>query len=93
MPTIFPSIYGVADGGQLRVRQDRLGLGEQDALLDAPDAMPPSPSRTVTAHAARFAHTFAYLRRRPRLRRDAFSAAWLTSFAMGTHGLGTLFVG
>ncbi len=37
--------------------------------------------------AARFVHTLAYLRRRPRLRRDTFAAAWLTSLAMGAHGL------
>lgn len=39
---------------------------------------------------ARFAHTFAYLRQRPRIRRDAFAIAWLTSFAMGAHGLWAL---
>jgi hypothetical protein len=38
-----------------------------------------------------FAHTFAYLFRRPRLRRDAFALAWLTNFAMGSHGLWALF--
>ncbi len=40
---------------------------------------------------ARFAHTFAYLSRRPRLRRDTFALAWLTNFAMGSHGLWALF--
>jgi|SRR5262245_31156182 len=40
---------------------------------------------------ARFTHTVAYLRRRPRLRRDAFTAAWLMVFAMGAHALWTVF--
>jgi glutathione S-transferase len=42
---------------------------------------------------ARFTHTVAYLRRRPRLRRDAFTAAWLTNFAMGAHGLWAVLAG
>lgn len=37
--------------------------------------------------AARFAHTFAYLTRRPRLRRDSFAVAWLVIFAVGGHAL------
>ena len=42
---------------------------------------------------ARLAHTFAYLSRQPRLRRDAFTLAWLTNSAMGAHGLWALFAG
>ena len=39
---------------------------------------------------ARFSHTFAYLTRRARLRRDSFAAGWLVSFAMGGHALWTI---
>jgi uncharacterized MAPEG superfamily protein len=41
--------------------------------------------------AARLAHTAAYLGKRPRLRRDAFTVAWLVNFAMGSHALWTIF--
>ena len=38
---------------------------------------------------ARLAHTVAYLRRRPRLRRDAFTAEWLTTLGMGPTDCGS----
>lgn len=36
---------------------------------------------------ARFAHTFAYLSRRARMRRDAFTIAWLLNLIIGVHAL------
>jgi glutathione S-transferase len=35
--------------------------------------------------AARYTHTYAYLKRRPRLRRDAFAAGWFINIAMNLH--------
>ena len=35
---------------------------------------------------ARYAHTFAYLRQKARLRRDAFTLGWLVTLVMSLHG-------
>ena len=40
---------------------------------------------------ARLSHTFAYLSRRARLRRDSFALAWLMNFVIGTHALWSLY--
>lgn len=36
---------------------------------------------------ARFAHTYAYLNRKARLRRDAFTLGWLVNIVMSIHAL------